>query len=60
MAWIIHKGPYKACGPGNEMLFAWIGEQGLRITGPIREVEHNDPREVPPWEMMTGVLVPGE
>jgi AraC family transcriptional regulator len=54
---IIHKGPYEACSPANERLFTGIEEQGLRITGLVREVELNDPREVPPWEMMSGVLV---
>ena len=60
MAWIIHKGPYKACGPANERLFAWIGEKGLRITGPFREFSSMIRGKCPPWEMMTGVLVPGE
>src|SRR4030042_2516196 len=48
MAHTIHYGPYEFCESTYLKLFAWIKEKGLRIYGPIREVYHNDPREVPP------------
>jgi effector-binding domain-containing protein len=58
MAKIVHKGPYEACGPTYEKLFTWIAEKGKRITGPIREVYLNDPREVPPEEILTEIYAP--
>jgi effector-binding domain-containing protein len=38
--------------------FAWIETQGLRISGPIREVYPNDPRFVKPEEIITEIFVP--
>lgn len=58
MARTIHRGPYEACEPVYLKLFAWIEEQGLKITGPIRELYLNDPREVRPEDIMTEILVP--
>ncbi|NYT07970.1 MAG: transcriptional regulator [Methanomicrobiales archaeon] len=60
MARIVHRGPYEACEPTYLKLFAWIEERGMKITGPIREIYHNDPREVLPEEIMTEFLVPVE
>ena len=58
MARILHHGPYEACEPTYWRLFAWIADQGLQIQGPIREVYHNDPREVRPDEILTEILAP--
>ena len=58
MARIVHLGPYEACEPTYLKLFAWIEERGMKITGPIREIYHNDPREVSPDEIMTEILAP--
>ncbi len=58
MARTYHKGPYEECEPTYMQLFAWLEEQGLAITGPMREVYHNDPREVPPEEILTEILAP--
>lgn len=58
MAKIIHKGPYEECEPTYNKLFAWIGQKGKRIVGPIREVYLNDPREVSPDEIVTEIYVP--
>lgn len=58
MARVVHRGPYKECGPTYERLFAWLAENGLEITGPIREVYLNDPREVPEAEILTEIFVP--
>ncbi len=60
MARIIHLGPYEACEPTYLKLYARIGERGMKITGPIREIYHNDPREVTPEEIMTEILAPVE
>ena len=38
MAKIVHKGPYDACEPTYNKLFAWLGENGKTICAPIREV----------------------
>jgi effector-binding domain-containing protein len=58
MAHVVHKGPYETCEPTYRALFAWIEEKGLTICGPIREACPNDPREVPPEEIITDIYVP--
>lgn len=58
MAKIIHKGPYEECVPTYEKLYSWIAEQGKTIVGPVREVYFNDPREVPPEEILTEIYAP--
>jgi AraC family transcriptional regulator len=60
MAKIIHKGPYEDCGPTYDRLFAWLEENGKKIVAPIREVYLNDPREVPPEEILTEIHAPIE
>jgi AraC family transcriptional regulator len=58
MAKIIHRGPYDACEPAYARLFLWIEQNGQQITGPIREVYPNDPREVPEDEILTEIYAP--
>lgn len=58
MAKIVHKGPYEECTLTYEKLFSWIAENGKRITGPVREVYLNDPREVQPEEILTEIYAP--
>lgn len=58
MAKIIHKGPYEECNSTYEKLFAWLEEKGYKITGLFREVYPNDPRVVPPEEIITEIYVP--
>jgi AraC family transcriptional regulator len=60
MARTFHRGPYEACEPTYLRLFSWLEERGLAIAAPMREVYHNDPREVPPEEILTEILVPVE
>jgi AraC family transcriptional regulator len=55
---IVHKGPYEASGPVYERLFAWLLENGLKLTGPIKEAYLNDPREVAPEEILTIIYAP--
>ncbi len=58
MARTFHRGPYEACEPTYLKLFVWICEHDLKISGPIRELYHNDPNEVKPEEILTGILAP--
>lgn len=58
MAKIVHKGSYEECIHAYEELFSWIAEQGRSIVGPVREVYFNDPREVPPEEILTEIYAP--
>jgi AraC family transcriptional regulator len=58
MARIVHHGPYEACESTYSRLFSWIEEKGLQINGPIREMYLNDPRDVPPEQILTEILVP--
>jgi AraC family transcriptional regulator len=58
MAKIMHYGPYDQCKPTYDKLFIWIAENGKTITGPIREIYLNDPREVKPEEILTEICVP--
>ena len=60
MAKIVHKGPYEQCENAYNKLFAWLGENGKQITGPIREHYLNDPREVAPEEILTEIYAPIE
>lgn len=58
MGHVVHTGPYETCEPTYLALFAWIEAKGLTICGPIREAYPNDPREVPPEEIITDIYVP--
>jgi effector-binding domain-containing protein len=58
MAKTIHKGPYEECGPTYEILYKWISDQGKTITGPVREVYLNDPREVGLENAITEIYAP--
>lgn len=57
-AQIVHKGPYEACLPVYERLFAWLEENGLKLTGPIKEAYMNDPKEVAPEDIITIIHAP--
>ena len=60
MAKIVHRGPYKGLGQAYNKLFEWIGSNGEQIIGPIREVYPNNPREVPPEQILTEIYAPIE
>jgi effector-binding domain-containing protein len=60
MAKTVHKGPYEECEGTYQELFAWICQNQKRITGPTREIYLNDPREVPPEEILTEIYAPIE
>lgn len=54
----VHKGPYETCEPTYLALFSWIEQHHLMISGPIREIYPNDPREVKSEDIITEILVP--
>ncbi len=58
MAKIVHKGPYEACESAYHALYAWVVDHGYMISDPTREVYLNDPREVPPEEILTEIYAP--
>ncbi len=58
MARIVHLGPYEGSATSYEKVLGWIGQKGLNVIGPIREIYHNNPMEVRPEEIMTEILVP--
>ncbi len=58
MAKVVHKGPYEACEAAYDALYAWVVAHGYMISGPTREVYLNDPREVPPEELLTEIYAP--
>ena len=58
MAKVIHKGPYDACEPTYEKIFAWIEQYGKTITGPTREAYLTDPRDIGLEEALTEIFVP--
>lgn len=60
MANIVHKGPYEDCTPTYEKLYAWLEENNKKLIGPTREVYLNDPRKVPPEEILTDIYAPIE
>ena len=54
----LHKGPYKELEVTYNAIFAWMKANGKNITGPIREIYLNDPRQIPEAEWLTEVAVP--
>lgn len=58
MAKMVHKGSYESAGAAYQKLFAWLAKNGKTVTGPIREVYLNDPREVGVDETLTEIYVP--
>lgn len=58
MVHAVHTGPYETCEPTYHRIFAWIAENGLCISGPVREVYTNDPRMVRPEELITEIFIP--
>jgi len=58
MAVIVHKGPYEGTAQAYRKLFAWIAENHKKVAGPTREVYLNDPKAVPPEELLTEIYAP--
>ncbi len=58
VATTMHQGPYEGVAPAYERLIAWIGEQGLQVSGPPMEAYLNDPHEVPPEQILTEIMIP--
>jgi effector-binding domain-containing protein len=58
MAKITHKGSYEKSAAAYKTLFAWIAENHKKVAGPTREVYLNDPKKVPPEELLTEIYAP--
>jgi effector-binding domain-containing protein len=58
MAKIVHKGPYDKSAAAYKKLFEWIAKNHKKVAGPTREVYLNDPRQVPPEEILTEIYAP--
>jgi effector-binding domain-containing protein len=58
MAKITHKGPYEKSADAYKKLFAWIAENHRKVAGPTREVYLNDPKTLPPEELLTEIYAP--
>jgi AraC family transcriptional regulator len=58
MAKITHQGPYERSAATYKKLFAWIAENHKKVAGPMREVYLNDPRKVPPEDLLTEIYAP--
>lgn len=56
----VHVGPYQTLEPVYEGMLAWMQANGYRPLCPMREVYPNDPRETPPEEIITEVIIPVE
>lgn len=56
----MHVGPYDGITKVYEAVFSWINSQGLKQSGPIREVSCNDPAKTPPEKLVTEVFIPVE
>jgi len=53
-----HQGPYDQVRAVYDELFAFIGQNSLRPTGPPMEIYLSDPAKVKPQEMTTEIRVP--
>lgn len=58
MAKITHKGPYEQSAAAYKKLFKWIADNHKKVIGPMREVYMNDPKQVPPEEILTEIYAP--
>jgi effector-binding domain-containing protein len=58
MATTVHRGPHEEIAPAYHTLTGWISEHGHEIAGPPREIYLNDPRTVPPEELITRIEFP--
>ena len=54
----LHKGPYQEETATYEKLFAWLEQNNMTITGPMREIYLNDPHEVPEEELLIEIYAP--
>ncbi len=60
MARIVHKGPYDKIEPTYNELWDWLGKNGKKLNGNVREVYLNDPNTTPPEELLTEIYAPIE
>jgi len=58
MAKIVHKGPYEKSADSYKKLFKWIADNHKKVVGPTREVYLNDPKQVPPGDILMEIYAP--
>lgn len=58
MAVTEHCGPYEKLAPAYHILSAWVTENGYEFAESPREIYVNDPRTVPPEELLTRLEFP--
>ena len=58
VAEIIHRGPYASSAASYVKLFAFIGDNGYAVTGPVMETYYDDPAMVKPEDLRTLITVP--
>ena len=56
----VHAGPYDKVSGSYAKVFAFIGDQGLKPSGPCIEKYLNNPMQVKPEELRTEISVPVE
>ncbi len=54
----LHRGPYRTVGRTYSRLQAWVRSEALKLRNEAIEIYRNDPRETPPEELETMILVP--
>ena len=52
-----HVGPYEQLSLTAHGLLAWCGERGHLRTDRLREVDVSDPRETPPEQLVTHLMI---
>jgi len=60
---IVHRGPYDQLGIAYKALFDYLGEHGLALAGPVREVYHKGPGWIiprDPKKFVTEIMFPTE
>lgn len=54
----MHVGPFDQLEGVYQAMFGWINSNGFRVTGPPREISHNDPAKYLPEQYVTEVQIP--
>ncbi len=54
----LHKGAYSRLPQTYKQICEWVRQNGYAISGAFFEIYLNDPRELPPQELITGICIP--
>ena len=60
VATLMYKGPYDGIGKAYNGLLRWVEANSYDVTGPNREVYHNDPGTTRPADLVTEIQIPVE